>query len=145
MKTLVQHEKSPKVHLSDDLIAGATSGFVARGISAPFDLIKIRFQLQTKDNIKYTSMLQAFRTLISEEGFFSLWKGNLSATFLWISYAMVQFSTYNFLKNLGESIPDPIQAFKKKSVEKQNPSYNHPASSKYWRTFMLFLAGAGAG
>lgn len=75
----------PKKHvssLSDEVFAGAFAGFVARLLTAPFDFIKIRIQLQTSNN-KYVSMLQSFREVIKEEGFKSLWKGNISATYLW--------------------------------------------------------------
>ena len=41
-----------------------------------------------------------------EEGWLALWKGNLSATYLWITYAIVQFSVYGFLKRLSENIID---------------------------------------
>ena len=85
------------ISLSDDMVAGAISGVVARIISAPFDVLKIRSQLQVHDNntIKSaTSVVQGFRDIIKNEGFFALWKGNLSATYLWITYAIVQFTAY---------------------------------------------------
>lgn len=80
------------------MIAGAVSGAVARLVTAPLDVIKIRFQLQISEHIVYTSSYHALRTIIAEEGIRSLWKGNLSATYLWASYGMVQFGTYTNIK-----------------------------------------------
>ena len=64
-----------KGSISDDVIAGAITGVVARIITAPFDVLKIRFQLQKIetgvngiDGTKYRSMIQAFSTIIREEG-----------------------------------------------------------------------------
>ena len=70
-------ERGRFMQLSDDAAAGAFSGVAARLLTAPFDVIKIRFQLQNRENAKYLSMLQAFRTVIREEGFLSLWKGDI--------------------------------------------------------------------
>ena len=94
----------------DDVIAGAFAGASARLVTAPFDVLKIRFQLQFAEKVKYTSVSQAFKTVIQEEGLIGLWKGNVAATYLWISYAMVQFGVYGFLKKNLERIPDPFNA-----------------------------------
>mmetsp|Transcript_27838 Transcript_27838/g.26668 ORF Transcript_27838/g.26668 Transcript_27838/m.26668 type:complete len:369 (+) Transcript_27838:132-1238(+) len=147
----------------DDMMAGAFAGASARLVTAPFDVLKIRFQLQFAEKVKYTSLSQAFATVIKEEGFVGLWKGNVAATYLWISYAMVQFGVYGLLKKSLEKIPDPFLV--NKSLPKENifdtkisnsnnekkEMYNreqintpHPGSM-IWRGFILFLAGAGAG
>ncbi|KAH0541129.1 mitochondrial thiamine pyrophosphate carrier-like [Cotesia glomerata] len=83
-------------------IAGAVSGFLTRLICQPFDVIKIRFQLQVEPishthSSKYQSLLQATSTIIREEGIFSLWKGHLPAQFLSITYGLTQFYSYNKL------------------------------------------------
>ena len=140
---------------SDDVVAGAVAGAVARLISAPFDVLKIRFQLQF-DKVKYTSMVQAFATVTKEEGFLSLWKGNLSATYLWITYSMVQFSVYGWLKTVGlqaasraASSPS-VGAGGSSSSGSSSGSRSRSGSSDggvsgLWKTVVLFLAGAGAG
>ena len=86
-----------RISLNDDMLAGAFAGVIARIISAPFDVLKIRSQLEVNDNKAMTgptSIVQGFRDIIKNEGFFALWKGNLSATYLWITYAIVQFTVY---------------------------------------------------
>jgi len=92
-----------------DLLAGGISGGVTRFFVAPLDVVKIRFQVQVEPThlssqqaavskvvarAKYHSVGQTIRTIIREEGLSALWKGNLTATFLWISYGAVQFATY---------------------------------------------------
>ena len=140
---------------SDDVVAGAVAGAVARLISAPFDVLKIRFQLQF-DKVKYTSMVQAFATVTKEEGFLSLWKGNLSATYLWITYSMVQFSVYGWLKTVGlqaasraASSPSVGAGGSSSSGSSSGSSSRSGSSdggvSGLWKTVVLFLAGAGAG
>lgn len=139
------------VRMSDDAVAGAFAGIVARLVSAPFDVIKIRFQLQDPVNPKYRSLVQAFSTVVREEGLFSLWKGNISATYLWISYAMVQFTMYGVLKRMGESILEAREASSVPissagSGSKSTVEYRaNTSSNSIKRAVLLFLAGAGAG
>lgn len=130
-----------KVRVTDDALAGASAGGIARMISAPFDVVKIRFQLQSQHNPKYTSVMQSFQTVIKEEGILSLWKGNLSASYLWISYMAVQFSIYGVLKRAGENAPNP---FASRSVAGELQSKDKAGDSA-WKALMSFLAGAGAG
>ena len=59
-----------------DAIAGALSGCVSRFAVGPLDVLKIRFQIQiepistqfAKRRPKYTGILQAFQTIVREEG-----------------------------------------------------------------------------
>lgn len=137
----------------NDIIAGAFAGAVARLLTAPFDVLKIRYQLQSNVNKKYTSIWQSLQSIVKEEGILSLWKGNISATYLWISYSMIQFSCYGFLKSYGNSLPDPFAGTQKEFVAnssngssaKQDRKGSIPATSTFWKTFVLFAAGAGAG
>lgn len=88
---------------ADRIAAGAASGFFTRALVQPLDVIKIRFQLQLEpiseasQGSKYTSMLQAFRTVVQEEGIYSLWKGHVPAQCLSMVYGAVQFSGFHFL------------------------------------------------
>jgi solute carrier family 25 thiamine pyrophosphate transporter 19 len=86
--------------VTEDAVAGAIGGIVSRTISAPFDVLKIRFQLQFGQKAKYSSVGSAFREIVREEGVLSLWKGNLSASYLWVTYMGVQFGIYGGLKRL---------------------------------------------
>ena len=67
---------------SQQLLAGAVSGTVNRMFIAPLDLLKVRFQIQsisTAHHHFYTSLFDATRTIIREEGMWAFWKGNVSA------------------------------------------------------------------
>jgi solute carrier family 25 thiamine pyrophosphate transporter 19 len=101
-----------------NVIAGSCSGGVSRFIVAPLDVLKIRFQTQyhphpsvvtdsaTAERPKYKSLIGAARKIVKEEGFRTLWAGNLTAEALWITFGAVQFSTYHFLQNhLEKSSP----------------------------------------
>jgi solute carrier family 25 (mitochondrial thiamine pyrophosphate transporter), member 19 len=122
----------------EDGIAGAAAGATARMLTAPFDVVKIRFQLQgSSSNRKYKTMMQSFYTISKEEGVLALWKGNMSALLLWISYMGAQFGTYGYLKRVGESIPDP---FRKESEVKDTDK-----PSDAWKRVIAFTAGACAG
>ena len=95
----------------DDMKAGAFAGAVARLVCAPFDVMKIRYQLQLAGGRPgFDSMGQAFRFVVKEEGVMALWKGNLAATYLWVTYSMVQFALYGRLKTWGEAAVAPVQA-----------------------------------
>ena len=136
----------PKVNVTDDAIAGGSAGLVARMLTAPFDVIKIRFQLQGPGEAKYKSMLQAFRTVIEEEGILALWKGNLSATILWVTYMSVQFTIYGVLKRLGEKVPNPFEGNRLKNDKRSSKlTLGDSRGDRMWKGMMLFLAGAGAG
>ncbi|KAI8592791.1 mitochondrial carrier domain-containing protein [Geranomyces variabilis] len=86
-------------------LAGASGGVVSRVVIAPLDVIKIRLQLQTDvrqlaarvdpSAAKYTGVVQACSRILREEGYRGLWKGNLSAEYLYLTYGAVQFYTYH--------------------------------------------------
>lgn len=82
-----------------DTVAGAFSGFTARLITAPLDVIKIRFQLQSYSKKAYNSISDSVLKIFQREGVLAFWKGNLSATCLWTSYSAVQFTIYGQLKS----------------------------------------------
>jgi len=78
-----------------DFIAGGISGGTTRLFVAPFDVVKIRFQVQADTtNQKYKSVIQSIKTIAKDEGFLALWRGNLTAEFLWIGFGAIQFATY---------------------------------------------------
>ncbi|KAJ3179369.1 mitochondrial thiamine pyrophosphate transporter [Geranomyces variabilis] len=100
-------------------LAGASGGVVSRVVIAPLDVIKIRLQLQTDvrqlaarvdpSAAKYTGVVQACSRILREEGYRGLWKGNLSAEYLYLTYGAVQFYTYHeysaLLHRISSSLP----------------------------------------
>ena len=85
-------------------LSGAMAGFVSRVVTAPLDVLKIRFQLQDSHSPRYTSLTHAVRRIIKEEGTQGLWKGSIPAVYLWVSYSAFQFMCYGELKRYGDSV-----------------------------------------
>eukprot|EP01031_Cornospumella_fuschlensis_P038801 gene38801-47189_t len=85
--------------IPDDVIAGAFAGVVARMLTAPFDVLKIRYQLGSLGFAQSSSLITATKSIVKEEGITALWKGNVPALFLWVSYSIVQFASYGWLKS----------------------------------------------
>jgi hypothetical protein len=133
--------KSKKKHsMSRDALAGAFAGFTSRMLTAPFDVIKIRNQLLVKHLEKTPSMWGAMRSIAKEEGVTALWKGNVPALLLWISYAFIQFASYGKLKDMYESQVTKFQ--EASSTENSNQPKVVALVSK---SAALFLIGAAAG
>lgn len=86
------------------MLSGAVAGLVSRVISAPLDVLKIRFQLQDSNKPKYSSLKHAVRKIIQEEGILGLWKGNVPAVYLWVSYSAIQFMVYGEMKRYGDTV-----------------------------------------
>ncbi|KAI1420605.1 mitochondrial dicarboxylate carrier protein [Xylaria sp. FL1777] len=86
--------------------AGATAGLVSRFVIAPLDVVKIRLQLQSHSlsdplshaNLRgspiYKGTIRTLRHIVQHEGITGLWKGNVPAELMYVSYAAVQFTTY---------------------------------------------------
>ncbi|CAF0904805.1 unnamed protein product [Brachionus calyciflorus] len=71
----------------------ASSAILTRALIQPFDVLKIRYQVQyepisKKSQIsKYRSLTQSISTIIKEEGALALWKGHLTGQLLSISFS----------------------------------------------------------
>ncbi|KAF2730210.1 mitochondrial thiamine pyrophosphate carrier 1 [Polyplosphaeria fusca] len=116
-------------------LAGAIAGLVSRFVIAPLDVIKIRLQLQTHSRpdplgVRGTTApvnkgtLGTLQSILREEGLTGLWKGNIPAEALYLTYGSVQFSAYAYISNLLDALPPP---------------YHLPPSANY------FIGGAAAG
>ncbi|RMZ88059.1 hypothetical protein DV736_g4722, partial [Chaetothyriales sp. CBS 134916] len=89
------------------LAAGAISGAVAQTCTYPFDVLRRRFQVNAMSGMgyQYKSMFDAVKTIITQEGFFGLYKGivpNLlkvapSMASSWLSFEL----TRDFLLSLA--------------------------------------------
>ncbi|KAK2610638.1 hypothetical protein N8I77_004052 [Diaporthe amygdali] len=128
---------SPKVEqLKDEgsrlqvVAAGAVAGLISRFIIAPLDVVKIRLQLQShslSDPLSYEHVrgrgpiykgtISTFRTILATEGLTGLWKGNVPAELMYVSYSAIQFTTYRSTTQLlrrvaGEHrIPGSAESF----------------------------------
>jgi solute carrier family 25 (mitochondrial thiamine pyrophosphate transporter), member 19 len=87
-------------------VSGGIAGAGSRIATAPLDLIRIRRQLMSSV-VTYPSpsLYQQMRSIIQNEGGIqALYRGNLAAVYLWISYAGVQFSVFNSTKDVLRNI-----------------------------------------
>ncbi|KAL3442122.1 mitochondrial carrier domain-containing protein [Aspergillus insuetus] len=92
------------------LLAGAISGAVAQTCTYPFDVLRRRFQINTMSNMgyQYSSILDAVRVIVAEEGVRGLFKGiapNLlkvapSMASSWLSFEL----TRDFLLGLNDRV-----------------------------------------
>jgi solute carrier family 25 thiamine pyrophosphate transporter 19 len=84
-------------------LSGAIAGFVSRLIVAPFDVVKIRLQLQTHKahQKKYKSLIQSAKVIVSQEGIKALWKGNMTASYLYVTFGGVQFYVFSYCQKLA--------------------------------------------
>lgn len=100
------------------VVAGAVAGLVSRFVIAPLDVIKIRLQLQIHSlsdplsvrNVNgpvYKGTLGTLKQILHEEGITGLWKGNIPAELMYLTYGSAQFSAYTYVSHLLETIPAP--------------------------------------
>lgn len=98
-------------------------------VIAPLDVVKIRLQLQphslsdpiSHQHIRgpiYKGTLPTIKTILANEGIRGLWKGNVPAELMYISYSAVQFTTYRSTTQLlrrlvgpGHKIPGALESF----------------------------------
>ncbi|KAI0879476.1 mitochondrial dicarboxylate carrier protein [Hypoxylon argillaceum] len=88
------------------VIAGATAGLISRFVIAPLDVVKIRLQLQSHSlsdplshaNLRgspiYKGTIRTMQHIVKHEGIKGLWKGNVPAELMYVSYAAIQFTAY---------------------------------------------------
>lgn len=70
-------ENEAGLQIMTRICAGLTTGGLAVALAHPTDVVKVRFQAASRSNSnrRYTSTLQAYRTIHREEGVRGLWKG----------------------------------------------------------------------
>ena len=88
----------------DTVISGSISGVVSRIVANPFDVLKIRFQLQTEPirnskTSKYRGLLHAFRVVLAEEGWQGFMKGLTPGVWLYVLYNATQFTVHKQTKH----------------------------------------------
>ncbi|KAH8557056.1 mitochondrial carrier domain-containing protein [Umbelopsis sp. PMI_123] len=123
------HVTSPDLTPSQTALCGSVAGMIARFAIAPFDVVKIRLQVQSQrqylpfsrksasGSAKYTGLVNGLKVIAREEGIRGLYKGNLSAEYLYITYGATQFYAYHKLENIitaldkQQVIPTPAKAF----------------------------------
>jgi solute carrier family 25 thiamine pyrophosphate transporter 19 len=92
-----------------------TEASIPRFLIAPFDVVKIRLQLQSHgtgslkgavvEGPTYNGILGTARTIVQQEGVTGLWKGNVPAEVLYMTYSLTQFLSYQRLHRLMANTP----------------------------------------
>jgi solute carrier family 25 (mitochondrial thiamine pyrophosphate transporter), member 19 len=100
-----QPQQYPAWH---NAVAGGAAGAGSRMATAPLDLIRIRRQLTPRTLYPSESITETWRKIVlNEGGIAALFRGNVSAIYLWIGYAAVQFSLYSRTRVVLEQQLDP--------------------------------------
>lgn len=71
----VIHENPDGFQIVTRILAGLTTGGLAVMIAQPTDVVKVRYQAQSRSNLRYKSTFSAYRVIGKEEGVRGLWKG----------------------------------------------------------------------
>jgi len=107
--------KSLVKHAAMQIAAGGSAGFVEVCIMHPLDLVKTRFQIQSKgtanDPHYYTSVADCFKKMYKSEGFFSFWKGVIPPILVETPKRAVKFFTFEQYKSFflfGSPHPTPL-------------------------------------
>ncbi|KAF9171125.1 mitochondrial thiamine pyrophosphate transporter [Mortierella sp. AD010] len=125
---------APTLSKTETVLCGASAGIVSRFVIAPLDVVKIRLQMQTqrkdlssilnrksgtasvnidgslanlaKQQPKYKGMFSGMAMIVREEGIRGLWKGNMAAEYLYLTYTGIQFLVYQQTKILLKKTSD---------------------------------------
>ncbi|KAJ5143097.1 Mitochondrial carrier protein [Penicillium bovifimosum] len=85
-------------------MAGGVAGAVSRTIVSPLERLKILLQIQSAGRTEYRlSIWKALVKMGREEGWRGFMRGNGTNCIRIIPYSAVQFGSYNFYKQFGES------------------------------------------
>lgn len=101
---------APKAQQKDSFIVsfmmGGVSAAISKTLAAPIELIKLRIQNMDemlKNGIldkKYNGIADCFRRVIAEEGFNSLWKGNLANVLRYFPTQALNFAFKDYYKKI---------------------------------------------
>lgn len=120
---------------SDYAIASCTSSVTTRFVAQPFDVLKIRFQLQVEPiskvnpNSKYRGLVQATIRIAREEGVFALWKGHVPGQVLSIIFGTAQFATFEYLTKLSWKYSHPNETNADTKSTTSSSSSSSPSTS----------------
>jgi hypothetical protein len=120
--SLLEVRKPPLLSLSMS-VSSIESNFVVRFVIAPLDVVKIRLQLQAHgtgtlkdavvDGPTYRGIGDTMRTIVRQEGIRGLWKGNIPAELLYMTYGPAQFVALKectlFLQRTTPQIPEDLR------------------------------------
>jgi len=93
-------------------VSGGAAGMIARTASAPFDRIKLLFQVQAVSPAlgqgAYTGILQSLGKIYREEGLLALWRGNTMNILRVFPYSASQMSSNDLYKRFLDQETRPL-------------------------------------
>ena len=75
MKKMLLDPETGRLSNWNSLVAGAIAGVIATVAVYPLDMVKTRLTVQVDGELKYKGIIDAFRVIFKEEGFFAFYKG----------------------------------------------------------------------
>ncbi|KAJ1994937.1 mitochondrial thiamine pyrophosphate transporter [Coemansia umbellata] len=103
---------------SETVFCGAMAGLVSRALVAPFDVVKITLQLETKRRsygmLQPSGVISCAARIWRTEGVRGLFKGNLSAEYLYLTYGATQFFAFGIMESMvrkAEFVPKKMRSF----------------------------------
>lgn len=100
------------------IIGGGIAGMVAKAVVAPADRIKILFQVSSVE-FRLRNLPVVVGTILREEGWSALWKGNTATMIRVIPYSGIQFMVYEKCKtHFLHQHSNGIYSFDQKSSSK---------------------------
>ncbi|KAK2846827.1 hypothetical protein Q5P01_009826 [Channa striata] len=96
---------SENAGIGTQLLAGCTTGAMAVAFAQPTDVVKVRFQAQVRlpessSMTRYSSTIQAYKTIARDEGVKGLWKGCLPNITRNATVNCSELVTYDVIKGI---------------------------------------------
>jgi solute carrier family 25 (adenine nucleotide translocator) protein 4/5/6/31 len=95
--------KFDPVRFAMDLLTGGTAAAVSKTAVAPIERVKLLLQVQHAQKsieVKYTGIIDCFTRVAKEQGFWSLWRGNLANVIRYFPTQALNFAFKDTYKKL---------------------------------------------
>lgn len=99
-------KKGPKLGFFEDFMIGGVAAGISKTVSAPIERVKLLVQNQD-EMLKsgrlakpYGGTMDCFRRVVAEEGFGSLWRGNMANVYRYFPTQALNFAFKDMFKNL---------------------------------------------